>query len=57
MTDEPKTLEEKTLNEVKSILTTLNTQTSWVKSHIAWIIGLAALVVGLLAGYFIRLHH
>lgn len=56
MTDEPKTLEEKTLDEVKSILTSLNTETSWIKAHMAWIIGLAAFVVGLLAGHFIHLH-
>lgn len=56
MTDEPKTLEEKTLNEVKSILTSLNTETSWIKAHAAWFIGLGAFVLGTIAGHFIHLH-
>lgn len=56
MTDEqPKTLEEKTLSEVKSILTSLNSETSWIKAHAAWLIGLGCFVLGAAAGHFI--HH
>lgn len=58
MSDEIKTDAEKALGDVKAEIGKLETAehsaSGWVKTHIAWIIGLGCMLVGVVVGYHLH---
>lgn len=61
MTDEIKSDAEQTLSDVKATIGTLSAEEKksivWIKNHTLWLVGFVCLMIGILIGHALTIHH
>lgn len=61
MTDEIKSDAEQALNDVKATMGTLSadekTSVAWIEKHSLWLVAVGCLIIGVLIGHALTIHH